>query len=83
MDANTKREGKTMRRGGWNQTGDPRWLTARFGQCARCGTQLTGKKAFYFPRGKQCFCEAEDCGGKESASFEGARFDEAAMTGEW
>jgi hypothetical protein len=60
---------------------DPRWITAKFGHCAKCSKPLAGKPAVYFPNGKVCFCE--ECGKPEMATFEAAAFDEAVMTGTW
>ena len=60
---------------------DPYWLTARFGQCAKCGDEVTGKRAFYYPRTKKVFCEK--CGESESAQFQSAAFDESVMSGQW
>lgn len=53
---------------------DPRWITAKFGNCKEGGCQLTGKQAFYYPISKECFCEK--CGEKHSNDFNGAKFDE-------
>jgi hypothetical protein len=62
-------------------SGDPRWITAKYGHCAKCGRPLTGKPAVYFPNGKVCFCQ--DCGRPEMQAFESAAFDEAVMAGHW
>jgi len=61
--------------------GDPRWITARFGTCVKCGKNLAGQRAAYYPNGKKCLCEA--CGQPEMAAFEAAAFDEAVSTGNW
>ena len=53
---------------------DPRWLTAKFGQCTECKTKLAGKRAFYYPLTKECFCEK--CGEKHAGDFAAAKFDE-------
>lgn len=66
---------------GKRYSGDPRWIVARFGRCAKCGTDIKGKRAAYFPNGKVCFCEK--CGEPEMRVFESAAFDEAVMTGNW
>ncbi|MEI6150496.1 MAG: hypothetical protein WCS01_15460 [bacterium] len=66
---------------GKRYAGDPRWITAKFGTCAKCGKPLAGKPAIYFPNGKTCFCE--ECGRPEMAVFESAAFDEAVMTNQW
>ena len=66
---------------GRRYAGDPRWITARFGNCAKCKKPLAGKRAAYFPNGKTCLCE--ECGRPEMATFETAAFDEAVMTGQW
>jgi hypothetical protein len=64
---------------------DPRWIEARFkSECKRCkATIKKGEKLFYYPLDKSCYCSKEDCGGKESASFEAAAFDESMMSGSW
>ncbi len=61
--------------------GDPRWITARFGECAKCKKTLANQRAAYFPNGRVCFCE--DCGRPAMVQFEAAAFDEAVMTGQW
>jgi hypothetical protein len=66
---------------GKRYSGDPRWITARFGHCAKCKKPLAGKRAAYFPNGNTCYCE--ECGRPAMASFEAAAFDEAVMTGQW
>ena len=53
---------------------DPFWLTAKFGNCKECKTELKGKRAFYYPLSKECYCET--CGNKHSADFELNRQDE-------
>lgn len=53
---------------------DPFWLIAKFGNCKECKTELKGKKAFYYPLTKECFCEK--CGEKHSNDFNAACFDE-------
>ena len=66
---------------GKRYTGDPRWITARFGTCVKCGKPLEDERALYCPNGKVCFCE--ECGEPEMQAFEAAAVDEAVMTGEW
>ena len=66
---------------GKRYAGDPRWITARFGYCAKCKKPLANQRAAYFPNGRTCFCEA--CGKPEMAAFESAAMDEAVMTGNW
>ena len=66
---------------GKRYAGDPRWITARFGNCENCKKPLTDKRAVYFPNGKFCFCER--CGEPEMAAFESAAFDEAVLTNNW
>lgn len=56
--------------------GDPFWLTAKYGQCKKCHADLTGKKAFYYPKNKSAFCEK--CGEAESNKFDAAAHDEDA-----
>jgi hypothetical protein len=56
---------------------DPYWLTAKFGKCSKCGADLKGKRAFFFPIGKKIFGEkCCDQAEKESGSFGAACFDE-------
>ena len=66
---------------GKRYAGDPRWITARFGHCAKCNKPLAGKRAAYFPNGNICYCE--DCGRPIMAQFHAEAFDEAVMTGNW
>ena len=66
---------------GKRYNGDPRWITARFGHCAKCKKSLAGKRAAFFPNGNTCFCE--ECGRPAMATFESAAFDEAVMTNNW
>ena len=54
--------------------GDPRWLTAKFGNCKECFAKLAGKLAFYYPNTKECFCEK--CGTKHSVDFNLHKQDE-------
>jgi len=60
---------------------DPRWLTARFGTCEKCGVSITGKQAFYYPKGKHIYCEA--CGEPMSREFEAMAQDEAAYASQY
>ena len=53
---------------------DPYWLTAKFGTCKECKSELKGKRAFYYPMTKDVFCEK--CGEKHSNDFNSAKFDE-------
>jgi hypothetical protein len=53
---------------------DPRWITAKYGKCKECGCQLKGKKAFYYPKTREIFCEK--CGEKHSKDFDSACFDQ-------
>jgi hypothetical protein len=37
---------------------DPRIIeNCKFGKCSKCGCDLTGKTAFYWPNGKRAYCE--------------------------
>ena len=47
---------------------DPRWLFARFGKCTECKESLKGKRAFYYPRTKDIYCEK--CGDKHYLDFQ-------------
>ena len=59
-------------------SGDPYWTTARFtSKCRNCGRVITkGERIFYYPKGKEVFCDLEGCGHQESRSFEAAAQDE-------
>ena len=54
---------------------DPRWMIARFGKCLQCGTSIKDKRAFYYPRSKDIYCEK--CGEAASRDFESCAMDEA------
>ena len=62
---------------------DPRWIEARYpGRCHQCGREITkGARAFYYPKGRTLFCEADACGGAASRDFEAAAMDEALYSG--
>lgn len=68
---------------GKNYAGDPRWIVAKFGNCAECGAPIKGKEVFYYPKHKQCFCK--DCGAaqKNSADFESCAFDEMVYNSQY
>ena len=55
--------------------GEPRWIVARSGRCAKCDKPLAGKWALYCPNGNACFCE--DCNQMELAEV--AALDDAAI----
>ena len=65
--------------------GDPHWITVRYaGTCRRCGRALRkGDRAFYYPRGKDMYCEPTGCGGVAESDFRSAAFDESVTTGVW
>lgn len=72
------------RRGG----GDPGWITVKFVTpqtiCGGCKKKLVkGERVFYYPNSRTMFCMKDECGIKESNSFNAARFDEAQMSGSW
>lgn len=58
---------------------DPRWITARFGRCGKCGVEIAGKDALYYPATRSIFCEK--CGESEWQSFLSAAHDEDVMSG--
>ena len=62
-------------------SGDPRWLIAKFGNCKECGINIAGKRAFYYPAHKECFCEK--CGEKHSNDFNSCRQDEDFMNSQF
>lgn len=57
---------------------DPKWINAKFNsRCHRCQCEIKkGDKLFYYPRCKTVYCDKDDCGKKESASFEASAQDE-------
>lgn len=55
-------------------SGDPYWLTAKFGNCSECHKPIKGLRAFYYPNTKDIFCE--ECGEKHSADFQAHKQDE-------
>ena len=58
-------------------TKDPYWLTAKFGRCSNCNTDIKGQRAFFYPNTKKIFGEkCCDKAEKESGSFGAACFDE-------
>lgn len=54
--------------------GDPRWITAKFGHCSECHTDIKNKRAYYYPNTKEIFCES--CGQKHAADFNSHAQDE-------
>ena len=58
---------------GETYNGDPRWIVARAGRCAKCDKPLAGKWALFCPNGHACFCE--ECNQMEMA--DAALFDDA------
>lgn len=74
--------GKLEKRGYRRYSGDPYWMTLKYpATCKRCGKQMQpGERAFRFKDGSM-FCEAPDCGQRESDSFESAAQDEDMMGG--
>ena len=55
---------------------DPHWLTAKFGACEECHANLKGKRAYYYPKGRNIYCES--CGESRSSEFESYAQDEYA-----
>ena len=58
---------------------DPRWITARYGRCEKCGAELKGKNALYFPIGRHVYCEK--CGEPLWREFQSEKADEAVYNG--
>ena len=54
--------------------GDPYWLYAKFGLCKECTTNIKGKRAFFYPKTKDIFCEK--CGEKHYQDFVSIAEDE-------
>ncbi len=63
--------------------GDPRWINTRYPcTCANCGKAIKrGDNAFYYPRTRALYCEADECGGQANRDFHAAAMDEAFYTG--
>ena len=42
----------------------PYWIRARWpSKCKRCGQAIAkGSRAFYYPIGKELYCESDNCG---------------------
>ena len=53
---------------------DPRWIYAKFGQCAECNQAVKGKRVFWYPLSKKVYCET--CGQKHEQDFNEHVFDE-------
>lgn len=62
---------------------DPRWINVRYAaSCCRCGRRINkGDRAFYFPNGRDLFCDGPDCGQNESNQFDCHTADEAIYNG--
>ena len=65
--------------------GDPYWTRARFvSTCRHCGRTIrTGEEIFYYPKGKQVYCDAPACGKAASADFLAAAQDEDVYNGRY
>jgi len=66
--------------------GDPYWITTRFaGKCLKCGRAIKrGERAFYYPRGERgrnLYCDADECGRQAERQFVAEAQDEAFLTG--
>jgi hypothetical protein len=59
-------------------SGDPHWITAKYpSTCAKCNRQIQqGEEVFYYPNGKQIYCNQEGCGQEASRDFDATSFDE-------
>jgi len=53
---------------------DPRWINAKFGYCKECNVNVKNKRAFFYPKTKDIYCEK--CGEINSRDFESCAFDE-------
>ena len=62
---------------------DPRWIDTRYpATCRQCGKPIKrGDRAFYYPRTRALYCEADDCGGQADRDFNAAAMDEAFYNG--
>jgi hypothetical protein len=67
------------------QSGDPRWIVARFAStCPGCHAPIRkGAEIFYYPSSKHALCKAEGCGGKASRDFQAAKSDDDFMLGQF
>lgn len=63
-------------------SGDPYWMTLKYpSTCKKCGRSVpAGDEMFRFKDGSM-YCDAPDCGGRESSSFDSAAQDEQMMGG--
>jgi hypothetical protein len=58
---------------------DPRWINLRYrAVCAKCRAELKpGERAFYYPKGRDIFCDGPvGCGRDAAADFTAAAEDE-------
>lgn len=53
---------------------DPRVITARFGNCAKCNKNVKGQNVYYFPAEKKVYCK--DCGQSDYEQFLQTAHDE-------
>jgi hypothetical protein len=53
---------------------DPRQITAGYGRCETCETELAGKQAYYWPKGRHVYCLK--CGEQSYREFLSAAADE-------
>ncbi len=53
---------------------DPRIITARFGNCAKCQRNIKGKNVYYWPIDKKVYCL--DCGQSDYEFFLNSKVDE-------
>jgi hypothetical protein len=61
---------------------DPHWITVKFeSSCLRCKRSIhPGEPAFYYPRERSFYCEAEGCGREASRDISARVFDEENNT---
>lgn len=63
---------KTADYGGPSYRGDPRWITVRYpANCYKCGRDIKkGDRAFYYPKGKNLYCDGAACGQAADRDFQ-------------
>jgi len=49
--------GRRYRNRRYYASAEPKWMTARFGNCAECGAPMKGKRGFWVPLSRDMYCE--------------------------